>query len=328
VSCHRLPAEAGDREPDGVQVPVGAGVAGQQLLVVTARGRSAGVGQRGEVVVRGRYLAVGYAGGQGPMDRFGEDPEPGVRTFRTGDYGRYGTDGLVRLDGRADRQVSIGGYRLELGEIEATALRHPLVRQAVAWLADHEIGPVLALQVSASGPLDADQLRAFLRALLPGPAVPVSVQVVGDVALGTNGKAMAAHQPSQDSSREAAVEPTPAEPTDPMPAPRRALAAMENSIRDVIGRPIGPDENFFDAGLTSLALVQLHLVSTRELTDPFPVTAMFAYPNLRALRRYLVDGESPASAVATHAVDGARLRRIADARRELRKRIRIESERP
>jgi yersiniabactin nonribosomal peptide synthetase len=120
----------------------------------------------------------------------------------------------------------------------------------------------------------------------------------------------------------------PVEPNDPLPASERALMAIERAIRGVIGRSIGKDENFFDAGLTSLALVQLHQVSTRELADPFPVTVMFAYPNLRALRRYLIEGESVAPTVVNPAVDGGRLRRIGNARRELRKRIRSESERP
>jgi hypothetical protein len=100
--------------------------------------------------------------------------------------------------------------------------------------------------------------------------------------------------------------------------------AIERTMRGVLGRPIGRDENFFDAGLTSLALVHLHLESTRGLADPFPVTTMFAHPNLRALRRYLMEGEPVAPPVADRTADGARLRQTGSARRELRKRLRSE----
>lgn len=124
----------------------------------------------------------------------------------------------------------------------------------------------------------------------------------------------------------------PSLPESAQPAARtaeeHALQVMERTVRAVLGRPIGPDENFFDAGLTSLTLVQLHQVSTRELPDPFPVTVMFACPNLRALRRHLTE-EAPAPAAPgglLRPTDATQLRRTAVARRELRRRIRTESE--
>jgi hypothetical protein len=114
--------------------------------------------------------------------------------------------------------------------------------------------------------------------------------------------------------------------SDQMPAAEQALAEMERVLRAMFGRPIRPDENFFDAGLTSDTLVRLHLVSTCGWADPFPVTAMFAYPNLGALRRYVEGGEWAAVELPDHAAVGGRLRRIGAARRQLRKRIRGESE--
>jgi Phosphopantetheine attachment site len=114
--------------------------------------------------------------------------------------------------------------------------------------------------------------------------------------------------------------------SDQMPAAEQALAEMERVLRAMFGRPIRPDENFFDAGLTSATLAQLHEVSTRGWGDPFPVTAMFAYPNLGALRRYVAGQEWAAPELPDYAAAGTRLRRIGSARRQLRKQIRSESE--
>jgi hypothetical protein len=189
---------------------------------------------------------------------------------------------------------------------------------------------MLTLQVTASGPLQEGDLRTFLRVLLPAHAVPVSVQVVGEFRLGPTGKVLPADPVPAGvpgSIGDSAPVGSTAPSTGPLTEAERALVAIEDTIRGVLGRSIGPDENFFDAGLTSLALVQLHEVSTRELSTALPVTAMFAHPNLRALRRYLSGGEVAAPAVANRPTDAGQLRRIGSARRELRRRIRSESER-
>lgn len=319
ASYHRIRHGEDDDLPAHAQVPVGIGAAGLRLDVRTRGGGQAAVGQQGEVVVRGRNLADGYACAAGPAHRFTHDPHDGVRTFHTGDIGRRGPDGLVHLDGRADRQAEIDGHRIELGGIEATAQRHPLVRQAVAARAAGPVGAVLTLDVTCTGPLDVGELRAFLRSLLPKHAVPSSVRMTDALALTPNGKTRS--HPEAEPMPDNAPTPPPATPdtgTD------HALATIENTIREVLGRPIGADENFFDAGLTSLALVQLHETCDRELTAELAVTDLFAYPNLRALRGYLTreTNQSPGS---PRAVDTGHVRRGGAARRELRRRIRSES---
>lgn len=103
-------------------------------------------------------------------------------------------------------------------------------------------------------------------------------------------------------------------------AAENVLAAIRRDLSAAVGRPLGEDENFFDAGLGSSDLVRMHAGSTAAMTEPFPVTAMFAYPNLRALRRHLAAGRTP---------DGAgtdRRRRSGETWRELRRRLHGESE--
>ncbi|HEY0696600.1 MAG TPA: SagB family peptide dehydrogenase, partial [Micromonospora sp.] len=57
-------------------------------------------------------------------------PETGERLYRSGDLGRWQSDGILQILGRDDFQVKIGGFRIELGEVEATLARHPEVREA------------------------------------------------------------------------------------------------------------------------------------------------------------------------------------------------------
>jgi natural product biosynthesis luciferase-like monooxygenase protein/amino acid adenylation domain-containing protein len=51
------------------------------------------------------------------------------RLYRTGDLGRYRPDGMIEYLGRADQQVKVRGFRVELGEIDAALAAHPAVRE-------------------------------------------------------------------------------------------------------------------------------------------------------------------------------------------------------
>ncbi len=65
---------------------------------------------------------------------------PSDRVYRTGDLGRYLPDGRVMFYGRADSQVSIRGFRVELKEIEATLARHPDIRDCTVVARDRDSG--------------------------------------------------------------------------------------------------------------------------------------------------------------------------------------------
>ncbi|MET2717227.1 amino acid adenylation domain-containing protein [Streptomyces harbinensis] len=91
----------------------------------------------GEVYIGGAGLARGYLGKPGrTADRFRPDPfrTDGARIFRTGDRGRFREDGALELLGRADDQVQIRGFRVELGEVQAALLDQPAVRSCVVSL--------------------------------------------------------------------------------------------------------------------------------------------------------------------------------------------------
>jgi len=53
------------------------------------------------------------------------------RLYRTGDRAFYHPDGTIEFLGRVDNQIKIRGFRVELGEIEATLQRHSAIQDAV-----------------------------------------------------------------------------------------------------------------------------------------------------------------------------------------------------
>lgn len=106
-------------------------------------------------------------------------------------------------------------------------------------------------------------------------------------------------------------------PGQRVPAADRVAEMIEARL----GRPVDPDENFFEAGLNSMALVELHADLTGELGLDFPVTSMFTRPNVRALSRLVEEAREPAKQEPARN-EPARLRAVGGSRRDVRSRIR------
>ena len=169
--------------------------------------------------------------------------------FRTGDFVRRGHDGALIYLGRRDQQVKIRGFRVELGEIEARLGAHPSVRAAAAVvhgsdLADARIGAYVVLEQGAAA--EPQALVAHLKEALPSYMVPANVAIVEALPRLPNGKIdrerLAAGAVATPGKREARV------------APRNAVEEKLLAVlKDVLGSDdVGVDDNFFEAGGTSL----------------------------------------------------------------------------
>ncbi|WP_156100658.1 AMP-binding protein, partial [Gillisia sp. Hel_I_29] len=72
-------------------------------------------------------------------ERFVSNPfKEGTRMYKTGDLGRWNSDGTITFLGREDAQVKIRGYRIELGEIESVLLGHADIDEAVVLANDND----------------------------------------------------------------------------------------------------------------------------------------------------------------------------------------------
>ncbi|MFC4590810.1 non-ribosomal peptide synthetase [Sphaerisporangium corydalis] len=264
-------------------VPVGHGIDGAELLVVTPGGAPAAVGELGEVVIRGRRLAEGYLDERLTKERFTEEGDGGPRRYWTRDLGRYDTEGRVVPAGRSDGQVKIRGYRVELGEIENVLAAHPGVRAAAVVTAGHTDDQVLrAYAVPASAATMPGELRRHLRDRLPGYAVPADVIMLQALPLTPNGKL--------DRARLPAPSPRPAQGHDQESATttERLITAV---WREVLGVPrVSAEENFFDIGGHSLATAQVQVRLAASLGREVPIVDLFRFPTVRSLAAHL-DGD-------------------------------------
>jgi acyl-CoA synthetase (AMP-forming)/AMP-acid ligase II len=161
-------------------VPLGSVADSYKLSLCDHRGNEVAPGEIGEICVAGPMVMLGYW----------SDPEltaarrlPGrPDSFRTGDLGHVGEDGLLYLTGRKDHMVKLRGHRFDLGEIEAVLKRHPGVRDAVAFLFKHDGNnpEVRAAILAEQGPALQDGLKVLCAKNLPVYARPARFLVLDD----------------------------------------------------------------------------------------------------------------------------------------------------
>lgn len=124
---------------------IGRGCENTAVFAVNNEGKLTGVGEVGELLVRGPGVMQGYWGlPERTAKSLITDPIHTLwdsKAYRTGDLVRLEADGNYTFLGRRDHQIKSRGYRIELGEIETALYSHSEVEEAVAIaIPDDEIG--------------------------------------------------------------------------------------------------------------------------------------------------------------------------------------------
>jgi acyl-coenzyme A synthetase/AMP-(fatty) acid ligase/acyl carrier protein len=270
-------------------VPIGRPIANTRMHVLDGHGQEVPAGVPGELYIGGAGLARGYWDRPGlTAERFIDHPAHG-RLYRTGDVGRWLSDGTIEYLGRTDHQVKVRGCRIEPGEVEATLRRHPAVREAAVLAREDDPGDarLVAYVVprDGAGGVPADGLREHLRQRLPEHMVPSAYVVLDALPLTPSGKLDRNALPAPDSARPLA--------DDSYLAPRnRVEEAVAKIWAEVLGiERVGALDNFFDLGGHSLLATQ----ALSRIRQAFPVDIslrrLFEEPTVATLARAVTEGQ-------------------------------------
>jgi amino acid adenylation domain-containing protein len=267
---------------DDRSIPIGRPIANTQIYILDARGEPVPIGVVGEIHIGGAGVARGYLNRpELTAEHFVADPFSealDARMYKTGDLGRWRSDGNIEFLGRSDFQVKVRGFRIELEEIEARLAACPGVHEAVVLAREDNAGGkrlVAYVTQQAGAELSAAQLRSQLSTVLPEYMVPSAFVTLESFPLTPNGKLERKALPAPDQT--AVVS---AEYQAPVGQMEREIAQIWQTL---LGLPrIGRDDNFFELGGHSLAA--LHLVARVASTfgAKIGVAALFASPTLRA----------------------------------------------
>lgn len=283
IATHVAPHITVDDQP----APLGRPVPGVEDFLLSMDDQPVADGQLGHLHLAGVGLADGYAG---LPDRTAHAFPTlsingrAVRVYRTGDRAWRRPDGQLVYAGRIDRQLNLGGVRLEPEEVEAAALALDGVTAAAALAEPAEGRDVLALHAAVpGGRITEATLRAHLAGLLPSTAVPARIHLHPSLPLTGYGKpdvhALAALV--------SPVAPPTAEPTGLSPA-----VALPDTVRVWWRQATGADPptattDFFSCGGDSLACVELLHRINEAFGLEIPLADFTAQPTPAFLARAL-----------------------------------------
>ncbi|NUT68965.1 syringomycin E biosynthesis L-threonine--[L-threonyl-carrier protein] ligase SyrB1 [Pseudomonas corrugata] len=238
-------------------VSIGAPLDGWRLNLLDADQQPVPQGTAGELYIEGAGVALGYLNRPAlNSERFVQLPGTSSRAYRTGDLVILGDDGEYRYAGRCDEQLKIRGFRIEPGEVEASLQTSPAV--AAAHVAGHDYGDgdwrLVAYVVPAQGvkawtEQTRSEVAALVAANLPDYMRPSAYIVLAQLPVTDHGKIDKQRLPSPESV-EATVQHTADDLTE------QEQFVLKVWSQDIGLKNIGLNDDFFDFGGTSLALIR------------------------------------------------------------------------
>lgn len=251
------------RKPGSVGVP-----AGPEVAVMDDTGALLAQGHRGEVVIRGRSVTLGYVGNPDANQAAFHDG-----WFRTGDEGYFDADGYLFLTGRLKEMINRGGECIAPREIDEALMRHEAVAQAVAFAAPHETlgDEIVAAVVFREGREASEvELRHFLARHLTDFKVPSRIVSVASIPKGPTGKLqrIGLHERLKSLLEIEYEQPASEEES-----------WVATAFGNILGHArVGRNDNFFALGGDSLRAVRVVIELATPLGRDLPITTIFEYP--------------------------------------------------
>lgn len=165
---------------DGCPLP------GMEVRVVDPAGHGVGVGEEGQLQVRGCSNFIGY------MKRPGLAQVDADGWFDTGDIARMDADGYIRIAGRSKDIIIRGGENIPVVEVEDMLFKHPSVATvAIVGYPDARLGERACAYVipRPGATLSFEEMVAYLKEQkMAVQYIPERLEVVEDVPRTPSGK--------------------------------------------------------------------------------------------------------------------------------------------
>ena len=296
------------------EVNVGRPIANTRCVVVsTGEGKRVRVpmGAVGELAIGGDGVSKGYHNrDELNNEKFTELFQDGKRYFLTGDLAKWDTDGKLHIVGRNDRMVKLGGYRIELDEIQNVIAGLTQVNEASVFVTGDNflLGCVSihepevledAVKVSAI----QSEILAALRKRLPQYMIPNRVLILSELPHTPNGKldnkrlkkmVMSGELPSNTTEHNSELQ------VKNIGASSRKIEEPKTQLQEEIlslwkellnTQILGVSDNLFEYGANSLKVIEFLALMKQKGRD-IVINDVFSNPTVEMLEIFLIDQET------------------------------------
>jgi amino acid adenylation domain-containing protein len=245
-------------------------------------------GKEGEILIGGDSIARGYLNREDltakkfiATDRYCGKMK---RYYRTGDLAKYNADGDLLFIGRADAQVKVRGFRVELAEIEGLLMQNDAV-QAAAVTLDKDTQQLAAFVVLRKGKtLDRAVVAKQLRLLLPYYMIPSTLDEIDQLPMTSSQKIDRKRLPAPKMPLSFSSDRKIIPPATPLEKAMVAVIA-KNINRD----DISMDDHFFNdlGGHSLLAAIVVSEMREQKMFENMSVVDVYKFPVLSDLAKEL-----------------------------------------
>lgn len=267
------------------RVPIGEPRANKNVYITDQNLNLVPEGVVGEICIASPGLALGY---KNDIDltntKFLKNPFGEGKIYKTGDYGRWLTNGNIDFLGRKDEQIKFNGYRIDLTEIENVIKTNCRVKDIVVLLnVEANKKELVGFYISdnaniGSENLFLEEITSKAKEFLPNYMVPSRYISVDSIPTTLNGKVdkrkllLMGKVNLFDKNIEKNV----------------VLTVVEEQLKEiwaiVLGIPVlDVNENFFALGGHSLKVIQMLTKINEVVGVSLDIQVVFNYPTISQL---------------------------------------------
>jgi acyl carrier protein len=244
--------------------------------------------KEGEILIGGNSIARGYLNREDltakkfiTTDRYCSEKK---RYYRTGDLAKYDANNDLLFIGRADAQVKVRGFRVELAEIEGLLMQNDAV-QAAAVTLDKDTQQLAAFVVLRPGKtIDRAVVAKQLRLLLPYYMIPSTLDELDELPMTSSQKIDRKRLPAPKTPLSFTVDKKIIPPSTPL-----EKAMVEIIARNIHRDDISMDDHFFNdlGGHSLLAAIVVSEMREQKMFENMSVVDVYKFPVLSDLAKEL-----------------------------------------
>ncbi len=224
--------------------------------------------QIGELLIGGQGVGRGYwKNPELTNKKFIPNPFGNGTVYRTGDLVKWNNLGDLEFIGRADRQIKIRGYRLELDGVEGTINQFTGITGSFLVVSNQNL-----IAYITPKNIDLEKLKLHLQKNLPKHALPSKYFLMDCFPINAAGKVDVKKLPIWEEPQKENL---------PLKPEEIKMGELWKTLLKLKGQPISLNDNFFDLGGNSLNAIQLtHILRKEKQNGEIPLKLIYENPEL------------------------------------------------